>query len=70
MAQISDVNPSVLSGSIEPAVKWHPIVGLQSCPIYYVHTHNYAQIIQPFQGPDLTEFRRYVSGYLKDIPKI
>lgn len=63
-ARLQGNDPSVLSASIRPADRWHPIAGYQTCPVYYVHTQNYAQLIQPFQGPDISEFRRYVTDYL------
>jgi hypothetical protein len=63
-ARLGDVDPSVLSASIRPADRRHPIAGYPNCPVYYVHTTNYAKLIQPFQGPDLSEFRRYVMDYL------
>ena len=63
-ARLSDIEPSTLSTSLHPPERWHPIAGAAACPVYYVHTCNYASLVQPFQGPDLTEFRRYVGDYL------
>ena len=63
-SRLSNIDPSVLSASLKPANRWHPIAGFPNCPVYYVHSTNYAQLIQPFLGPDLAEHRRYVSGYL------
>lgn len=64
MARLSNVDPVVLSASLRPAERWHPTAGSPNCPVYYVKTRNYARLMQAFQGPDLTEFRRYVANYL------
>jgi hypothetical protein len=63
-SRLSNFDPSVLSASLKPADRWHPVAGFPACPVYYVHTSNYAQLIQPFQGPDMSEFKRYVTDYL------
>lgn len=63
-AKFAHIDPSLLSASLKPADRWHPIAGFSSCPVYYVHTSNYAKLMQPFQGPDLGEFQRYVTDYL------
>ena len=63
-ALMKNIEPSILSASLHPPERWHPTAGTAACPVYYVHTFNYASLVQPFQGPDLTEFRRYVCGYL------
>jgi hypothetical protein len=62
--RMSNIDPSVLSASLKPADRWHPVAGFPACPVYYVHAYNYAQLIQPFQGPDMSEFKRYVTDYL------
>jgi hypothetical protein len=64
LAKLQIVDPSVLSASLKPADRWHPVAGFPACPVYYVHAYNYAQLIQPFQGPDMSEFKRYVTDYL------
>jgi hypothetical protein len=63
-AGLRNTDSTVLSVSLRPADRWHPIVGSTNCPVWYVHSSNYAQVLQPFQGPDLNEFRRYVTEYL------
>lgn len=69
MAQLGDLfDQSILSASIKPVVKSHPVAGTASCPVYQVRTSNYAQLVQPFQGPDLSELRRFVTAYLNGKP--
>jgi hypothetical protein len=62
--QETNTDPSILGASLKPADRWHPVAGYPTCPVYYVHAANYARLIQPFQGPDLGEFKRFVTGYL------
>jgi hypothetical protein len=63
-SKMHNVDPSILGASLKPADRWHPIAGFPNCPVYYVHTYNYAQLIQPFQGPELKEFKSFVINYL------
>ncbi|MBB5211487.1 hypothetical protein [Microbulbifer hydrolyticus] len=50
--------------SIRPVYARHPAVGHQKCPIYVLKTTGYAERIQPFQGPQLKEFRHFIERYL------
>lgn len=61
-------NATILGASIQPADRWHPIVGWSRCPTHRVRTHNYARLVQPFQGPKLPEFREFVTNYLDGKP--
>lgn len=64
VAEMGGKDPSVLSALLKPADWWHPVAGHSVCPVYYAHVYNYAQLMQPFQGPGLSEFKRYVTDYL------
>lgn len=56
--------PTVLSASIQPVDRIHPIVGVHLCPTYQVQTSGYAAIISPFQGPTIRIFRQFLTNYL------
>lgn len=57
-------SPTVLSASIQPVDRRHPIAGTSGCPTYFVRTSRYAALVQPFQGPPLKEFRKFMMNYL------
>lgn len=52
---------------IRPAHAAHSIFGLERCPVYEFKATGYAAIVQPFQGPQINEFRQFVERYLAGI---
>ena len=58
------IDPSILSASLEPVDVRHPIASAKHCPVYYVEANNYSKIVQPYQGPELKELKRFVTNYL------
>lgn len=63
-AKLRAIDPSILSASLEPVDVRHPIASSNHCPAYYVEANNYSKIVQPYQGPELKELKRFVTNYL------
>lgn len=62
--RFGSLEPTVLSASVQPVDRRHPVVGTHRCPTYYVRASGYAALVTPFQGPKLKEFRRFMINYL------
>jgi len=56
--------PTILSASIQPVERNHPIVGVHMCPTFQVTAVGYAATISPFQGPTRHKFKMFISNYL------
>jgi hypothetical protein len=54
----------VLARGIRPPWFSYPFAPQPLCPTYLVRDRNYAARVQPFQGPDRTEFKRFLESYL------
>lgn len=62
--QNNGLDPTVLSASIQPVERTHPVVGVHLCPTYQVLASGYAAMIAPFQGPTRKKFRQFIMNYL------
>lgn len=60
--------PTVLSASIQPTKRWHPVAGAPQCPVNFVKAAQYSTLVQYFQGPKLGEFRQFITNYLAGTP--
>ena len=56
--------PTVLSASIQPVDRTHPVVGMHLCSTYQVAATGYASTIAPFQGPTRKKFKLFMTNYL------
>lgn len=60
----ADTEVPIIGSSIRPVYGQHPAVGYQACPVHILMVTGYAGWAQPFQGPQLREFRHFIERYL------
>jgi hypothetical protein len=54
----------LLSASIMPVDRRHPVAGANMCPTYNVATSGYASLVTPFQGPERKKCMNFIENYL------
>ena len=58
----------IVARSIRPNRHVYPVNDPYLCPVYLFKDKVYASRVQPFQGPDRSEFRKFLTGYLAGSP--
>ena len=59
------LDPSpLLSASIVPVDRRHPVAGANKCPTYVVATSGYASLVSPYQGPERKKCMIFIENYL------
>ncbi|MFW2132531.1 hypothetical protein [Ectothiorhodospira haloalkaliphila] len=61
--------PLLWAQSVRPNIREYPLNSAELCPVFLIKDEEYAGRVQPYQGPNRDEFRRFVERYLNGEPQ-